>query len=96
MEYRVFNAEGRHVAGDAVLDEVVKAAVMLVDGWVEDDKGNVVHTSPGRRAALEAEAEAERKRAEEEQAAADAGAHAEEERDEPESLTGVVTPPEEE
>lgn len=95
MEYRVFNAEGRHVAGDAVLDEVVKAAAMLVDGWVEDDKGNVVHTSPGRRAALEAEAQ--RKRDEEEQAAADAGAPAEEERDdEPESLTGVVTPPEEE
>lgn len=87
MGYKVFNAAGEHVAGDAVLDEVVKAAAMLVDGWVEDDKGNVVHTSPGRRAALEAE----------EQAAADAGAPAEEERDdEPESLTGVVTPPEEE
>lgn len=95
MEYKVFNAEGRHVAGDAVLDEVVKAAAMLVDGWVEDDEGTIVYTSPGRRAALEAEAQ--RKRDEEEQAAADAGAPAEEERDdEPESLTGVVTSTEEE
>ena len=72
MGYKVFNAAGEHVAGDAVLDEVVKAAAMLVDGWVEDDAGEVVYTSPGHRA--------------------------EEERDddEPESLTGVVTPPEEE
>lgn len=74
MGYKVFNAAGEHVAGDAVLDEVVKAAAMLVDGWVEDVTGEVVYSSPGHRA---------RKRDEDE-------------RDEPESLTGVVTPPEEE
>lgn len=85
MEYKIFNADGKHIAGDAVLDEVVKAGALIVDGWVEDQDGNIVYTSPGRRAALE------------EQAKADAAAPAEEERDdEPESLTGVVTPPEDE
>ena len=85
MEYRIFNADGKHIAGDAVLDEVVKAGALIVDGWVEDQDGNTVYTSPGRRVALEEQAKAE----------AEAAA-AEERDDEPESLTGVVTPPEEE
>jgi hypothetical protein len=85
MEYKVFNAAGEHTAGDEVLDDVLKAAALLVNGWVEDATGQVVYTSPGRHAALEAEAE--RVRTEE---AAQLAA------DEPESLTGVVTPPEEE
>ncbi len=85
MEYKVFNAAGEHTAGDEVLDDVLKAAALLVNGWVEDEAGQVVYTSPGRHAALEAEAE--RVRTEE---AAQLAA------DEPESLTGVVTPPEEE
>lgn len=58
MGYRVFNAEGEHIAGDAVLDEVVKAAALLVDGWVEDDAGEVVYESPGRVEAQAKEAEA--------------------------------------
>lgn len=85
MGYKVFNAAGEHTAGDEVLDDVLKAAALLVNGWVEDEAGQVVYTSPGRHAALDAEAE--RVRAEE---AAQLAA------DEPESLTGVVTPPEEE
>lgn len=63
MGYKIFNASGEHVAGDAVLDEVVKAAALLVDGWVEDEEGTIVYTSPGRRIVLEAE----RQRAEEEE-----------------------------
>ena len=85
MGYKVFNAAGEHVAGAGVLDDVLKAAALLVNGWVEEGSGQVVYTSPGRHAALEAEAE--RARAEEATRLA---------ADEPESLTGVVTPPEEE
>lgn len=58
MGYRVFNAEGEHIAGDGVLDDVVKAAALLVDGWVEDDAGEVVYNSPGHVAAQAQEAEA--------------------------------------
>ncbi len=75
MRYKVFDASGNHVAGDAELDEAVKGAALLVNGWVEDGRGQVVYESPRRREIREAE-----------EAAAD----------EPESLTGVVTPPEDE
>src|SRR5690606_6156927 len=34
MGYKVFDASGNHVAGDAELDESVKGAALLVNGWV--------------------------------------------------------------
>lgn len=91
MGYKVFDASGNHVAGDAELDESVKGAALLVNGWVEDGRGQVVYESPRRREVL-----AEQQRIADEQAERQRAAAEDERDDEPESLTGVVTPPEEE
>jgi hypothetical protein len=56
MAYQVFNAEGELSAGDDVFDDVLKAAALLTNGWVEDADGRVVYESPARRAALEEQA----------------------------------------
>ncbi len=56
MAYQVFNAEGELSAGDDVFDDVLKAAALLVNGWVEDTDGRVVYESPRRRAVLEEQA----------------------------------------
>lgn len=53
MGYKIFDASGKHIAGDDALDEVVKAGALIVDGWVVDDAGSIVYTSPRRKAALE-------------------------------------------
>jgi len=52
MGYRVLNAQGELVAGDDVLDDVLKAAALLVNGRVVDDRGVVVYSSPGHEEAL--------------------------------------------
>lgn len=56
MGYKIFNAEGRLVGGDDVLDQTVKNVAAEEEGWVTDDEGAVVYTSPARAAML-AEAE---------------------------------------
>lgn len=52
MGYRVLNTEGGLVAGDDVLDDVLKAAALLVNGRVVDEKGVNVYTSPGHEERL--------------------------------------------
>jgi hypothetical protein len=54
MGYRVLNAEGELTAGDDVLDDVLKAAALLVNGSVVDENGDEVYESPGLRSAREA------------------------------------------
>lgn len=47
MAYTVRNAEGEVVAGDAELDDVLKAAAMLVGGSViDEDTGRSVYVAP--------------------------------------------------
>lgn len=59
MGYKVFNADGKVVAGDGVLDSAVQGAALLVNGWVEDDAGKMVYESPRHRELREAAASTE-------------------------------------
>lgn len=57
MQYRVMNADGKHVGGHNELDDVLKASALLKNGWIVDENDVIVYESPGRLQALE-EAEA--------------------------------------
>jgi len=52
MGYKIFDAKGELVGGDDVLDEAVKGAALLVNGWVEDADGVLAYDSPGHIEAM--------------------------------------------
>jgi len=41
--YRVYSATGDLIAGDPVLDDLMKKSADDAGGWIEDSTGSVVH-----------------------------------------------------
>lgn len=41
--YVLFNALGEAMAGDPVMDQLMKDEAKRINGWIEDDRGRVVY-----------------------------------------------------